>query len=432
VIPLLGDFALDINQVRSFVGVIALLAIAWALSENRKRFPWRMALVAVALQYGFAFLFFGLGGHGGNSGALDAAVAALQNATKAGTSFAFGYIGGAEPPFTVTNPGNGFSFAFQALPLVIVLAAISAVLWHWRIMQWIAGAFAMLFEKTLRLGGAVSLSTAANIFLGMVESAVVIGPYLKRLTRSELFVVMVTGLSTVAGSVMLLYVFLLQNVLPHAATHLLAASIMGAPAGILLAQIMIPDAEGDVATGRSSEHMPAVYRSAIDAFASGVEEGVKLLISITAMVLAAVAIVALLNIMLGAFPDVLGAPLSIERMLGWLLAPVMWLTGVPWREAVSAGGVMGAKIALNEVIGYKTLAELPIGTISDRTRMMLTYAVCGFANFSSLGIMLAGMGSIAPERKQEIISLLFKSLFAATLANLSTGAIVGSLPQSLF
>jgi concentrative nucleoside transporter, CNT family len=243
---------------------------------------------------------------------------------------------------------------------------------------------------------------------------------------------MVTGLSTVAGSVMLLYVAILGPILPNAATHLLAASLMGAPAGILLAQIMIPDSVGDAPTGRSSDAPPMVYRSAIDAFSTGVEEGMKLLIGITAMVLAAIAIVALINIIMKSFPEVLGSPLSVERILGWLFAPLVWITGVPWHESVAAGSVMGAKTALNEVLGFQALANTPADAISPRTRMMMTYAVCGFANFSSMGIMLAGMQSIVPERKQEIISLLFRSLIAATLANLSTGAIVGSLPASFF
>ncbi len=423
-------FGLD--QVRSIVGFAVLFAIAWALSENRKAFPWRMAVVAVALQYGFALLFFGMGHHPGDKSVLDSIVSAMQESTREGTKFAFGYIGGGEPPFDVTKPNNGFSFTFQALPLVIVLAALSAVLWHWRVLQWISNAFALLFEKTLKMGGAVSLSVAANIFLGMVESAIIIGPYLKRLTRSELFVVMVTGLSTVAGSVMLLYVLILQNVLPNAATHLVAASIMGAPAGILLAKIMIPDALGDTATGRSKDSPPVVYRSAVDAFSSGVEEGLKLWLSITAMVLAAIAIVALINIILKSFPDISGAALSVQRLLGWIFAPIMWITGVPWNECVPAGGVMGTKTALNEVLGYQALADTPATAISARTRLMLTYAVCGFANFSSMGIMLAGMQAIVPERKQEIISLLFRALLAATLANLSTGAIVGSMPTSFF
>lgn len=423
-------FGLD--QLRSVAGVAILFAIAWALSENRRAFPWRMAFVAVGLQYGFALLFFGMGHQPGDKSVLDSIVSAMQDATREGTKFAFGYIGGGDPPFDVTKPNNGFSFTFQALPLVIVLAALSAVLWHWRVLQWISNGFALLFEKTLRMGGAVSLSVAANIFLGMVESAVIIGPYLKRLTRSELFVVMVTGLSTVAGSVMLLYVIILKGVLPNAATHLLAASIMGAPAGILLAKIMIPDAVGDMATGRSKDSPPMVYRSAIDAFSTGVEEGLKLWLSITAMVLAAIAIVALVNIILKSFPDVAGASLSVQRLLGWLFAPIMWITGIPWSECVPAGGVMGTKTALNEVLGFQALADTPATAISARTRLMLTYAVCGFANFSSMGIMLAGMQAIVPERKQEIISLLLRALVGATLANLSTGAIVGSMPTSFF
>jgi concentrative nucleoside transporter, CNT family len=423
---------LGVDQLRSIVGIAVLLAIAWGLSENRKRFPWRMAAVAIGLQFGFAFLFFGLGHHPGDKSVLDSIVSAMQEATREGTKFAFGYVGGGDAPFDVTKPNNGFSFTFQALPLVVVLAALSAVLWHWRVLQWISNGFAFLFEKTLRLGGAISLSVAGNIFLGMVESAVIISPYLKRLTRAELFILMVTGLSTVAGSVMLLYVAILGHILPNAATHLLAASLMGAPAGILLAQIMIPDAPGDAPTGRSSDSPAHVYRSAIDAFSTGVEEGMKLLIGITAMVLSAIAIVALINIIMRAFPDVLGHPLSVQRLLGWLFAPIVWITGVPWSESVAAGSVMGAKTALNEILGFQALAATPADAMSPRTRLMMTYAVCGFANFSSMGIMLAGMQSIVPERKQEIISLLVKSLIAATLANLSTGAIVGSLPNSFF
>lgn len=421
----------EFDNLRSFIGLLALVAIAWALSENRKRFPVRLALVAVALQFTIALLFFGLGGAQGG-GVLDAVVSSLQEATKAGTSFAFGYVGGAAPPFDVTKPENGFSFAFQALPLVIVLAAISAVLWHWKVLQWVSNGFAFLFEKTLKLGGAVSMASAAAIFMGMVESAVVVGPYLRKMSRAELFNVMTVGLATVAGSVMLLYVAILGDTLPNAATHLIAASIMASPAGILMARILIPAPDGEAPTGREGNTPPRVYRSAIDAFATGVDEGIKLLIGITAMVLAAVATVALLNIILKAFPDFLGSPLSIERILGWVFAPAVWLIGVPWAEAMAAGMVMGTKTALNEVLGFIALANTPPEAISERTRMMMTYAVCGFANFSSMGILLAGVGAIVPDRRQEIIALLFKALFAATLANLSVGAVVGTLPMGLF
>lgn len=421
--------AWDVNHARGLLGLAAIIAIGWALSEDRKAIPWRTVIGGLVLQVVLLLALFAFSPVRRALLGLNDAVDALASATQAGTSFVFGYIGGGETPFAVVNQNVGPSFFFQILPFIIVVAAISAVLWHWKVLQWVSHLFARLFERSLGLGGAVSLATAANVFLGMVESVVIIGRYFNRLTRSELFIVMVTGLSTVAGSVMLLYALLIESVLPNAIAHLVAASLISAPAGVVLALLMVPEAPGVVPTGREEGDQEGVYRSTVDAFSSGVEEGLRLLLNIAAMIIAVLATVALVDMGLKALPDLAGAPLSIERLLGWVFAPMMWLIGVPWSEAVTAGSVMGAKITMTEIMGFIRLAQ-DEALLSPRTTAILIYCVCGFANLASLGIMLAGFNAIAPERRSDVAGLLFRSLLAATLANLSTGSLVAILPAA--
>lgn len=416
-----------LDQARALAGLLVLLGLAWLMSENRRGVHWRGVLGGLALQSLLLCLLFAVPGMRTALMNVNQIVTVLSNATRAGTSFVFGYVGGAPAPF-VSPAGTSIGpiFFFQILPFIVVVAAISAMLWHWGILQRISNFLARIFEKTLGLGGAISLAAASNVFLGMVESAIVIGRYFNRLTRAELFIAMVTGLSTVAGTVLLFYALLIRDVLPNATAHLVAASLVAAPAGVVMALLMVPETPGTTPTGREEGDQKSVYRSTIDAFSTGVEEGLRLMMGIAAMIIAVLATVALIDMALKGLPHVFGIEWSLEKILGYAFAPFMWLIGVPWSEAVTAGGIMGAKITQTEIVGFIRLANAH--DLSERTRAIMIYCVCGFANFAAMGIMLAGMSTIAPERRGDIISLLFKSLVGGTLANLSTGALVAMLP----
>ncbi|MFW5660197.1 MAG: NupC/NupG family nucleoside CNT transporter [Oceanicaulis sp.] len=418
-------------QLRSLAGVFAFLAIAWALGP-RKRVPVVLIAGAVAVQFLIAILLFSFAPTRAFLSSLTGVVEVLQAATTQGTSFVFGYLGGGESPFVIREGAEGltFTFAFQALPMVIVLSALSALLWRWRILEFAVRGFAALFRRILNLSGAASLGAAANIFLGMTESPVLIRPRLPSISRSDLFLIMTVGFSTVAGSVMAIYVSQLAGVLPDAAGHILTASLISVPAAVVLSRLMHPqDAVGEET---SKEKIPAgLYHSSMDALTTGVGDGVKLFVNIIAMLLVFTALVALVNFSLDGLPDVLGAPLSVERVLGWIFAPLVWLAGVPWSEAAPAGTVMGFKTALNEIFAYDALANLS-DQMSPRTRLIMTYAACGFANFSSVGILIGGLIAVAPSRREDILNLAPRALISGTLATLMTGAVIGALPMALF
>jgi CNT family concentrative nucleoside transporter len=397
-------------------------AAAWALSENRRAVSWRVALVGILMQLVVAWLLLKLPPARALFGALNDAVVALQGASEAGTSFVFGYLGGAPLPFEMLPGTSSLVLAFRALPLVIVVSALTALLTYWRILPVIVRGFSFVFERAFGLGGAVALSTAANIFVGMVEAPLFIRSYLRELSRAELFMVMCTGMASIAGTVLFLYVTILGDVIDDAAGQLVTASIMSAPASIMIAWLMVP-LGGSKTRGSLSTEVDAPT-SAMDAITQGTERGLQLLLSIIAMLLVLVALVALANSLLGLLPEVLGAELTLERLLGWAMAPVVWAIGVPWSEAPEAGALMGIKTVLNELLAYVELAELG-PALSERTRLIMTYALCGMANFGSVGIMIGGLTAMAPERRPEIVELGLKSIVGGTLATLSTGAVVG-------
>ena len=415
-----------IGHLQSALGIAAIIALAWALSENRRAFPLRTVLVGLVLQAGIALLLLKAPPARDVLFSLNGVVGALVAATKAGTSFVFGYAGGGPTPFAVTNPQVMTSFAFQILPLVIVISALAALLWHWRVLPLVVGGFAWALRKTMGIGGAVGLGSAATIFLGMIEAPLLIRPYLAKLSRAELFMLFSVGLATVAGTVFVLYATILEPAVPGALGHILVASFMSLPGAILIARIMIP---GDSQT--AADAAPGFeYRSSMDAVAQGTEDGLKLWLSIVAMLLVIVALVALADIILAHAPDVAGAPLTVERIFGWIFAPVVWLYGVPWDQAPTAGSLMGDKTVLNEFVAYLKLAALPPGALDPRSRLIMLYAMCGFANLGSVGILIAGVGSLVPERRAEIVPLAMRALISGTLASGLTGAMIGLLPVS--
>jgi CNT family concentrative nucleoside transporter len=411
-------------HLQSLLGILVLLGLAWALSENRRSFPLRTVLAGLALQVALALLLLKLPAARAALFSLNVIVNALGAATKAGTSFVFGYIGGAPPPFSVSNGSALTNFAFQVLPLVIVISALAALLWHWRILPIVVNAFAWALRKIMGVGGAIGLGAAATIVLGMIEAPLLIRPYLARLTRSELFMLFSVGLATVAGTVFVLYATILEPVVPGALGHILVASVLSLPGALMIGRIMIP---GDSPT--RAEAAPGFhYRSSMDAVARGTEDGLKLWLGIVAMLLVIVALVALVDIILAPLPHIAGAPLSLERIFGWLFAPVVWLYGIPWNEAATAGSLLGQKTALNEFVAYLKLASLPNGALDPRARLIMVYAMCGFANFGSVGIMIAGVSSLAPERRDEIVPLAMRALLSGTMASGLTGCVIGLLP----
>jgi CNT family concentrative nucleoside transporter len=354
------------------------------------------------------------------------AVDAVSTASRAGTSFVFGYIGGGTLPFDVKTPGADFVLAFQALPIVLVMSVLTTLLFYWRILPPIVRGFSFLLERTMKVSGAVGLSTAANIFLGMVESPLFIKPYLAKLTRGELFMVMTGGMAGIAGTVFVLYATILSQAIPDVAGHLMIASIVGAPAALLISQLMVPDAPGEQ-SDIGAIKIGQVADSTMDAICKGTAAGIELLLNIIAMLIVLVALVHLANSLLSLLPDIAGAPITLQRMLGLIMAPVCWLMGVPWHEAVTAGTLMGLKTVLNEFIAYLELAKLPADALDPRARLIMLYAMCGFANFGSLGIMIAGLTVMAPERRADILSLGGKSIVSGTLTTCLMGAIVGVL-----
>jgi len=399
-----------------------LTGIAWLVSENRRAVGWRVPAVGLGFQLVVAVLLLKVPQTRGVFAALNHAVFALQAASEAGTSFVFGYLGGGPLPFEQTQAGSTLVFAFRSLPLVIVISALTALLTYWRILPLIVRGFSFLFQKSFGVGGAVALSTAANIFVGMVEAPLFIRAYLRQLTRAELFMVMCSGMASIAGTVLFLYTSILSPVIPDAAGQLVTASIMSAPASIMIAWLMVPLDDRSTAGSLSPEMLPA--SSSMDAITQGTERGLALYLNIVAMLIVLVALVQLANALLGLLPPVAGAELTLERMLGWIMAPVVWLMGVPWSEAPLAGSLMGIKTVLNEFLAYLRLAELDT-ELSQRTRVIMTYALCGMANFGSLGIMIGGLTTMVPERRQEIVELGLKSIVGGTLATCCTGAIVG-------
>jgi CNT family concentrative nucleoside transporter len=414
------------QNLQSALGVFAIPAIAWIISEDRRGVAWKQAAVGLLVTFATAVILLKVPGVSHAFGAINDAVGAIAAASKAGTSFVFGYLGGGQLPFDLKVPGADFVLALQALPVVLIMSVLTTLLFYWRILPPIVRGFSWLLERTLKVGGAVGLSTAANIFLGMVEAPLFIRPYLASLTRSELFIVMTGGMAGIAGTVLVLYATLLGSVIPDAAAHLVIASVIGAPAAILISLIMVPERSEQHTGGRLAEVGP-IASSTMDAIVKGTAAGLELLLNICAMLIVLVALVHLANAIIGVLPPLGGAPITLQRLLGYLMAPVCWLIGIPWKEAVTAGALMGMKTILNEFIAYVELSSLPADALDPRSRLILLYAMCGFANFGSLGIMIAGLATMAPERRDDVVSLGLKSIVSGTLATCLMGAIVGVL-----
>ena len=409
---------------QSIAGLLIFTAIAWAMSENRRQAQLKIALTGIVLQLLVGFILLKLPLFRDFFLLLNRAVLSLEEATTAGTSFVFGYLGGGDLPFSEKFPGASFILAFRALPLVLVMSALSALLFYWKILPVIVKAFSWALQKTMGLGGTEGLGVSANIFVGRVESPLFIRPYLQNMTRSEIITLMTCGMSTIAGTVMVLYAIILSDTIPDVMGHILTASIISVPAAITISKLMVPET-GELTSGELSA--PEKASGSMDAVTKGTLQGVELLINIIAMLVVLVALVYLANLILGLLPDIGGQKITLQRIMGIIMAPVVWLMGVPWKEATTAGALMGTKTILNEFLAYLELSRLSPGALSPKSILIMTYAMCGFANPGSLGIMIGGMGTMAPTRRSEIVELGFKSIIAGTLATCMTGAVVGIL-----
>ncbi|MBC7767787.1 MAG: NupC/NupG family nucleoside CNT transporter [Phycisphaerales bacterium] len=420
----------SLENARSLLAVALFILIAWLLSEDKRRFPFLLTLGALAVQAGLVLALFAIPNSQAVLSGVTAAINGLAGAADKGAQFVFGFLSGGDQPYLAESDAAPFIFGFRVLPLILVISALSALLWHWRILKWITRGFGFLFEKTMNLGGASALAVAANIFMGMVESPIVIRAYLDKLSRSELFLMMVTGLATVAGSTMVAYAVILGSVLENAAGHVLVASIISAPAGILLARIMIPEQHKAGAAYDYGAELK--YESSMDAITRGVQDGIMVAVNVAAFIIVFVAFVWLVNNMLALAPRIDGEPVTLQRLFGYIFAPVAWLIGAPWSEAHAAGNILGVKLFLTEFIAFIELGAIPADEMSERTRMIMTYAICGFANVASVGIMTGGMTVLMPQRRSEIMSLAWKALLPGFMATLMTAAIVAALPAALF
>ena len=411
-------------RAQGFLGIIVFLAIAWLISEKRKLVRPATIIAGVVLQFAIAFVLLKVPFFQRFFLLLNNVVLALDTATKAGTSFVFGYVGGGPTPFMVTDPGSNFSFAFQSLPLVLVIGALSSLLFYWKVLPVVVQFLSMILRKTLNIGGALGLGASTTIFLGLVEAPLVIKPYLKKMTRSELFSLMTVGMACVAGTMMIIYATVLNGIVPNPLGHILVASFIHVAAAITIARVIVPETEEETA-GSLIPHRSST--SSMDAIVKGTMDGLTLLLNIIVMLIVIVALVQLVNVILGVFPNFLGQPLTLQRILGFIMAPIVWLFGIPWAQAQTAGSLMGTKTILNEFLAFLELAKLPADALDPRSRLIMTYALTSFANLGSLGILIGGLGSLAPERRDEVVSMGMNAVVAGTLATCMTGAVIGIL-----
>jgi concentrative nucleoside transporter, CNT family len=411
--------------MRGLLGIAVLLFVAWLLSEDRFRVPLRVVAAGVALQFALALVFRKFHPAAAAFLLLDEGVEALQKASEAGTGFVFGYLGGGPLPFAATHPSASFILAFRALPVVLVLSALASLLFYWGVLQRIVQGFAWVLQRAVGIGGALGLGAAVHIFVGHIEGPLLIRPYLARMQRGELFALMSCGMAGIAGTVMVLYASLLGPIIPNALGNILIASVISTPAALAVAALMVPFRPDPAGEARLDIADPPV--GAMDAVAKGTRDGVVFLANIVAMLVVLVALVALANSVLGLAPDLYGAPVTLQRLFAYGFRPVVWLIGIPAAETPTAAALMGTKTVLNEFIAYVDMSRLPPDALGPRSRLIMTYAMCGFANFGSLGILIGGMGAMVPERRHEIVALGLRSVLSGTLATCMSGAVVGLL-----
>lgn len=407
------------------IGAFALISLGVIFSDNIKQINLKYLLNAIILQFLLAILLIKVPLITSFFESLSQGVLALKAATDQGTGFVFGYLAdGAPKPFEVVNPASANIFIFSGLMLIIVVSALAAILWHWRVLPIIIKAVSTLFKKPLNIGGPVGLSATANIIFGQVEAPLLIKPYLKKMTRHELLTLMIVGMSTISGGVMVVYTTMLADLYGVSLIgHFLTASIISVPAAIMYANIMMPSDEKTEDQNKIKES--SLYKSTLDALTRGTQDGLNITLSIAALLLVLIAVVALVNFALTGLPLIGGEVISLERIAGWIFSPIAWCMGIPWSEAQLGGSLLGVKTILNEFVAYVKLAGINANDLSEKSRLIMLYALCGFANLSSVGILLSGISAMVPERKDDLISVSGKALVGATLASCFTGLVVG-------
>ena len=407
--------------IQIIVGFVGLIALAVPLSDNFKIINYRyivfgilaqIILAIILLKVPFIINFFEILGYG---------VVVLQEATIEGSNFVFGY-----PPSDDSNPYRSLleTFAFGVLPYIIVMACISAILWYWGILPFIVNLISKACQKLFKIGGPVGLGAAANIFVGQVEAPLLIRPYVSKLSSKELLILMTAGMATVAGSVMVALITILQSTFinENLIQHFITASVLSVPAAIMYANIMIPS---NTITDFNENKVPKVYNSTMDAVTRGTSDGANIALNVGTILIAVIALVFIVNAILGAVFGQFGFNMSIEIMLGYIFAPIAWFMGIPWNEALVAGELLGIKTTLNEFVAYPKMAALENGILSEKSKLITFYSMCGFANLSSVGILISGITAMAPERKDDLIKVSLKALVGATLASCMTGLVVG-------
>jgi CNT family concentrative nucleoside transporter len=408
--------------LQALLGIAVFIALVLPMSSNRKAINWKLVSIALVLQFVICALLLKAPVIKEGLLYLNQAVGALGAATLKGSAFVFGYVGGGDTPFTVTNPNAVVTFAFQVLPLVIVMSALSALLWYWRILPVVIRAISWVFERALGTRGPSGLVATANIFLGQTEAPLLVRPYLARMSRYELLLVMTAGMATIAGSVMVIYSAMLGEQFEGVLGHLITKSIMSVPASVLFAHMMLPDDSG---SSQDLQESPRIYQSAMDSITRGTSDGLALFLNIIAILIVLTAFVALANSIVSFLPAIGGEAITLERIAGWIFAPIAWLMGIPWSEAMAAGSLLGVKSVLNEFIAFIQLTTVPPEALSDRSRLITIYGLCGFANLASIGIQISGIGTMAPERRGDLASLAWPAFVAATLGSCMTGCVVG-------
>ena len=408
--------------IQSVFGLSLIIALCYFFSESRQHVRIQLVAKSLLLQVVIALLLLKLPASQTLFLGLNDAISVLQAATREGTIFIFGYLGGGPLPFEETLSGASFILAIQALPVVIVISVISAILMYWRILPLIMRGLSLLLEKTLEIGGALGLGISANAFLGMIESPLLIKPYLSKLNRGELFAVMCAGMATIAGTMLALEAAVISRVVPDAIGHLISCSLITLPAVVYISHLLVPDngaiTSGDQDIDRGADNL-------MDAVSKGTANGLALFLNIIAMIIVIVALVYLVNAMLGLLPNVYGEAITLERVLGIVMAPLTMMMGIPWQESIVTGQLMGTKTVLTEFVAYVKFGQIPVDELTERTRIIMTYALCGFANFVSLGIMVTGLVTMVPERRKEIMDMGGKSLIAGTIATCTSATLVG-------
>jgi len=414
------------SLLQIIIGFIGLICIAIPFSKNRALINFRHIFAAVILQIILAFALLKIPFIVQIFAYLSEGVTALQAATQEGAEFVFGYLSNSSnSPFEASGVGNSMIFAFQILPLIIVISSLSALLWFWNILPLIIRAISKIFEKLFNIGGPIGLGATANIIMGQVEAPLLVRPFLSKMTEKELLILMTAGMATVSGSIMIALVSMLAPQFPdiNLIQHLVSASILSIPAAIMYANIMITSVE---VTNFDGNSVPKVYDSSMDAITRGTRDGLDICLNVGAILIAFIALVSLLNSLLGIFGSWVGVTdLSLQLILGYIFFPIVWLMGVPLSETLASAELLGLKTALNEFVAYGALANIEPGVLSDRSKLITLYALCGFANFSSVGILVSGISAMAPERKNDLIKVSVKALIGATLASCMTGLVIG-------